>query len=77
MARRLGGDVAGMSLVPEALAAHQMDVRVGGIACITNRAAGTSITPPSHEEVLEAAERAARKLGAVLKEAVKILGAGH
>ena len=73
MARISGGDVAGMSLVPEALAAHQRGVRVGSIACITNRAAGTSSTPPSHSEVLAAGKKSAEALGAVLKKAVTLL----
>jgi len=75
MARTLGGDVAGMSLVPEALAACQLGVKVGAVACVTNKAAGMVPVPPSHAEVLAAAEKAAASLGAVLRRAVKILAA--
>jgi purine-nucleoside phosphorylase len=74
MARALGGDVVGMALVPEALAARQLGVKVGAVACIANKAAGLVPTPPSHAEVLAAGERAAAALGAVLRRAVRILG---
>jgi purine nucleoside phosphorylase len=50
-----------------------MGVKVGAIACVTNKAAGTVSTPPSHSEVLEAGRRAAGALGRVLKAAVKRL----
>ncbi|HEV2175677.1 MAG TPA: purine-nucleoside phosphorylase [Terriglobia bacterium] len=51
--RRCGADAVGMSTVPEVIAARQAGVRVLGIATITNRAAGLSRQPLSHEEVLE------------------------
>ena len=60
--RQLGADAVGMSAVPEVLAARQMGVRVLAIAAITNRAAGLSRHPLSHEAVLEAGQRAAQDL---------------
>jgi len=46
-----------MSTVPETIVARQCGVKVTGISCITNLAAGRSGEPLSHKEVLETAER--------------------
>ena len=54
---RLGADAVGMSTVPEAIVARQCGLRVAGISCITNLAAGMNQGTLSHLEVLESAER--------------------
>ncbi|HAM72871.1 MAG TPA: purine-nucleoside phosphorylase [Verrucomicrobiales bacterium] len=54
----MGADAVGMSTVPEAIVARQCGVRVAGLSCITNLAAGRSPRPLSHSEVLEAGARA-------------------
>jgi len=56
----------GMSTVPEVLAARQLGVRVLGIAAITNRAAGLSPRPLSHEDVLAVGKRASAGLARLL-----------
>ncbi len=53
MLGRWGADAVGMSTVPEVIAARHMGLRVLGISCITNMAAGTLPQPLSHEEVME------------------------
>ena len=60
--QRLGADAVGMSTIPEVIAARQLGVRVMAVASITNRAAGLSRQPLSHEEVLEAGKQAADDL---------------
>jgi purine-nucleoside phosphorylase len=64
--RRLGADAVGMSTVPEVIAVHQMGVRALAVATITNRAAGLSPKPLSHEEVLETGQAASRDLARLI-----------
>lgn len=51
--RAIGADVVGMSTAPEAIAANHMGMRVLGISCVTNMAAGILPQKISHAEVLE------------------------
>ena len=53
----LGGDMVGMSTVPEAIAANHLGMRVAGLSCITNVAAGISQQKISHEDVKKTALR--------------------
>ncbi|MDD4735340.1 MAG: purine-nucleoside phosphorylase [Kiritimatiellae bacterium] len=56
--KRIGADAVGMSTVPEALLANAAGLRVAGLSCITNFAAGILAQPLSHEEVTEATKEA-------------------
>ena len=75
--RTLGADLVGMSTVPETIVARHMGIRVLGISCVTNLAAGISATHLSHEEVFEAGSRVQHRLAALFSRLVpQIAGAG-
>jgi len=71
---KLGADAVGMSTVPEAVVASQCGVKVAGLSCITNLAAGLSKQALSHAEVLETAERVRLVASGFLKQFAKIYG---
>ena len=55
--RSIGADLVGMSTVPETIAANHAGIRVLGISCVTNHAAGVVEGKLDHKEVLEVGER--------------------
>jgi len=70
MMRTLGGDLVGMSTVPEAIAAHALGAEVLGISLVTNAAAGVTGEKLNHEEVIAAGKAAASSMGALLAKTI-------
>ena len=73
MLRTLGCDAVGMSTVVEAIAANHMGMKICGISCISNLAAGLSKKPLCHEEVQEAADEAAPNFKRLVTGSVKAM----
>jgi purine-nucleoside phosphorylase len=71
MARTMGADAVGMSTVPEVIAARHMGLRVLGISCITNMAAGVLKKKLDHREVLDTAEKVREGLIDVLTRLIQ------
>jgi purine-nucleoside phosphorylase len=68
--RAIGADLVGMSTVPEVIAARHSGIRVLGISCVTNMAAGTTDAPLNQEEVLEIAARIKPQFIALLRAVI-------
>ena len=73
MARTIGADAVGMSTVPEAIIAAWAKMKVIGLSCICNSAAGVSTVGLSHHDVIEAANKAKDKFKKLVKEVIKKL----
>jgi purine-nucleoside phosphorylase len=65
--RTIGADLVGMSTVPEVIAANHMGIKVLGISCVTNMAAGILPQKLSHAEVMETGDRVKDTLAALLR----------
>jgi purine-nucleoside phosphorylase len=71
--RTIGADLVGMSTVPEVIAANHMGIKVLGISCVTNMAAGVLPQKLTHKEVLETGERVKDTLAALLRAVISRL----
>ena len=67
----LGGNAVGMSTVPETIIANYCGIKVLGISCLTNYAAGVSETPLNHQEVIDTANKVKDNFKNLLSEIIK------
>lgn len=74
MCRLLGADAVGMSTACEAVAANHMGMKICGISCISNLACGMTDQPLSHQEVQEAADKAAPMFKKLVTESIGAMG---
>jgi purine-nucleoside phosphorylase len=73
--RTLGADLVGMSTVPEVIAASHLGIRVLGISCVTNMAAGMLDQPITADEVIETGERVKHQFIALLSAVIPRIAA--
>jgi len=74
MFRTLGADAVGMSTVSEVIVARHAELKVLGISCVSNMAAGILDQPLDHEEVIETTQRVRTQFLSLVKEIVRKLG---
>lgn len=72
--RRLGADAVGMSTVPEVIAAAHAGMKVLGISCITNMAAGLGAEKLDHHEVIDVTKKVQGRFMTLVTELVSTLG---
>ncbi len=70
-AKAIGANAVGMSTACEAVAANHMGMKIVGVSCLSNLAAGLSANPLSEEEVIEAGRSVAAKFSALVTESIK------
>ena len=71
--RRMGGDLVGMSTVPEVIVANSLGMKVLGLSVITNMATRMSAKPLSHQDVIETSKKASPKFSALVKGVIEQL----
>lgn len=74
MLKTLGADAVGMSTAVEAIAANHLGMKICGISCVCNPAAGLSPQPLTHEEVQEAANKTAPLFKKLVTETILKIG---
>ncbi|TFJ93757.1 purine-nucleoside phosphorylase [Lentibacillus salicampi] len=73
MLRKFGGDAVGMSTVPEVIVSRHAGLRVLGISCISNMAAGILDQPLTHHEVIETTKQVREDFLTFVKEIIRTL----
>ncbi|PRR83315.1 purine-nucleoside phosphorylase [Clostridium vincentii] len=73
MVRAIGADAVGMSTVPEVIVANHCGLKVIGISCLTNMAAGILDKPLNHNEVIETSNRVKNDFMSLMSSLIEAL----
>jgi purine-nucleoside phosphorylase len=71
--RSLGADIVGMSTVPEVIMANSLGMRVLGFSMVTNKGAGMSAKPLSHQDVIKTSKNESEKFIALVKGIIEVI----
>lgn len=71
--RTIGADLVGMSTVPEVIVANHGGMRVLGISCVTNMAAGVLAQKLNHAEVIATTERIEKTFVSYVQKLIEVL----
>lgn len=74
MIKILGGDMVGMSTVPESIAANHLGLKVAGISCITNMAAGLKKIELENDQIKRQAKEVMKKFVALISKTIEKMG---
>ncbi|MDH3981558.1 MAG: hypothetical protein OES84_01515 [Kiritimatiellaceae bacterium] len=74
--KSMGADAVGMSTVPEAIIANALGMKVAGLSCVCNWAAGISPVPLTHEDVNQTAAEAMPRMKKTITNFLSELVAG-
>ncbi len=64
--RQIGGDVVGMSTVPECIVSNHCGIKTVGISCISNYTSGVTTQRLDHNKVIEIAQKAENDLISII-----------
>jgi purine-nucleoside phosphorylase len=70
---KMGADMVGMSTVPEVIAANHVGLKVLGLSCITNMAAGILDEPLKHEDVIRVANMVKDRFAKIVRVALEVI----
>ena len=70
---KLGADLVGMSTAPEVIAANHIGLKVLGLSCVTNMAAGILDVPLNHEDVMRVADKVKGKFAKIVRVALEVV----
>ena len=73
MYRQLGGDVAGMTGVPEVCLARELGMCYANVSIVTNMAAGISLGQLTHDEVIAAMQQSVGDVRSLIMDSLKMM----
>jgi purine-nucleoside phosphorylase len=73
MVSKIGGDLVGMSTVYEAIIANHRGIKIAGVSCVTNMAAGISKEKLSHDDIKDQADKIMETFSTLLESSIRAM----